>query len=112
MRAPTSQRPIASGHNSGQPSETHTRRVRGTDLDNLLGAARPRLIRLARARGVARDSLDDVAQETLLVAWQRVDHLRSPERFDAWLDGICHHVSQHYIRHDHVTARRLARLSQ
>ncbi len=53
-----------------------------------LGAARPRLTRLARLRGVPADQAEDLAQETLLTAWRTLDRLRDPDRFDAWLDGI------------------------
>lgn len=31
---------------------------------------------------------EDIAQETFLAAWQRLDRLRSPERFGPWLAGI------------------------
>ena len=70
--------------------------------------ARPRLIRLARARGVARDDAEDAVQETFLIAWRSLGRLRAPERVDAWLDGICAHVSQHHVRSQRVRARRLA----
>jgi RNA polymerase sigma factor (sigma-70 family) len=81
------------------------------DLARVLSTARPRLIRLACARGVSRDDAEDAVQETLLVAWRHLERLRSPERFDAWLDGICQHVSQHHVRREHVRARRLVSLS-
>ena len=79
-----------------------------TNLDQVLAAARPRLMRLAYARGVAPDEVDDAVQEALLVAWRRLDHLRSPERFDAWLDAICRHVCQHHVRKRRsITARQV-----
>jgi RNA polymerase sigma-70 factor (ECF subfamily) len=81
------------------------------DLNHLFHAARPRLIRLVRAHGVSYDTADDAVQETLFVAWQRLEYLRSPERFDAWLDGICRHVSQHYVRRDHISSRRLVTIA-
>jgi RNA polymerase sigma-70 factor (ECF subfamily) len=68
------------------------------DIDRVLEAARPRLLRLARARGVPADEVDDAVQESLLIAWRNLAHLRQPERFDAWLDGICGHVCQHHLR--------------
>jgi RNA polymerase sigma factor (sigma-70 family) len=58
------------------------------DIAARLGAARSRLTRLARLRGVPADQAEDVVQETLLTAWRSVDRLRDPQRFDAWLDGI------------------------
>ncbi len=63
-----------------------------SQLDEILAAARPRLSQLARKHGVAPDAADDVVQETLLEAWRHLDNLRNPERFDAWLDGICRNV--------------------
>lgn len=62
------------------------------DLEEVLAAARPRLLRLARMQGVAPDAIDDVVQETLVEAWRHLDKLRTPERFHAWLDGICRKV--------------------
>jgi RNA polymerase sigma factor (sigma-70 family) len=82
------------------------------DLNHLFHAARPRLIRLVREHGVSYDTADDAVQETLFVAWRRLKYLRSPERFDAWLDGICRHVSQHYVRRDHIESRRLVSIAE
>jgi RNA polymerase sigma factor (sigma-70 family) len=42
--------------------------------------------------------VDDAVQESLLIAWRALGQLRTPERFDAWLDGICYHVCQHHLR--------------
>lgn len=73
----------------GQPSEL----TEGVgDLEEVLAAARPRLMRLARMQGVASDAIEDVVQETLVEAWRHLDRLRTPERFHAWLDGICRNV--------------------
>lgn len=96
--------PAATGHaavGAQRPSGFDSRR-----LDDALAAARPRLVRRARAWGVAPDDADDAVQEALLVAWRRLDHLRSPERFDAWLDAICRHVCQHYVRKRRSIAAR------
>ena len=81
------------------------------DLEQVLSAARPRLLRLAHTRGVALDAVDDVVQETLIEAWRHLDHLRSPERFNAWLDGICRNVSLRWARTQSVMVRREASLS-
>jgi RNA polymerase sigma factor (sigma-70 family) len=75
------------------------------DLERLLAAARPGLSRVARRQGVAPDAVEDVVQETLLTAWRSLGQLRSPERFDAWLAGICRNVGRHQRR----AAGRLAR---
>lgn len=63
-----------------------------------LEAARPRLLRLARARGVPAADADDVAQELAIAAWRRLDRLRDPARFDAWLDAICRNQCRMYLR--------------
>lgn len=68
------------------------------DLEKLLIAAQPRLARLARARGVALDGVEDVVQETLMEAWRNLEYLHAPDRFDAWLNGICRNVSMRWIR--------------
>lgn len=74
------------------------------ELDEILASARPRLSRLARKHGVAPDATDDVVQETLLEAWRHFDNLRNPERFDAWLDGICRNVC---LRWTHAQGKML-----
>lgn len=68
------------------------------DIDALLAIARPRLLRFAHAQGVLPDAIDDVAQETLLEAWRHLNSLRQPERFDAWLNGICRNVCLRWLR--------------
>lgn len=75
-------------------------------MEEMMTAARPRLLRLARLRGIAPDALDDVVQETLTEAWQRLDHLRSPERFHAWLDGICRHMCLRWHEGSALRTRR------
>jgi RNA polymerase sigma-70 factor (ECF subfamily) len=67
-------------------------------LEQFLEVARPRLASLARTQGVPIDAIDDVVQDTLLEAWRHVDHLRTPERFEAWLHGICRNVCRRWAR--------------
>ncbi len=62
------------------------------DMEQLFTEARPRLLRLARLNGMTTDVADDVVQETMMEAWRHLDNLRDPQRFDAWLDGICRNV--------------------
>jgi RNA polymerase sigma factor (sigma-70 family) len=81
------------------------------DLERLLGAARPRLLRLARLNGVSASAADDVVQEALLQAWRSLGHLRQPSRFDAWLDGICRNVSRRHLRAESSAALRLEPLA-
>src|SRR5579885_1659031 len=68
------------------------------NLETLLAEARPRLLRLAQSYGIAPEDADDVAQETLVAAWQELEYLREPQRFDAWLDGICRNLARSRIR--------------
>jgi RNA polymerase sigma factor (sigma-70 family) len=79
------------------------------NLSALIENARPRLLRLARLNGVTPDLAEDAVQETLLEAWRALEHLREPERFDAWLDGICRNVCRRQTR-ALASAARVARL--
>ena len=81
------------------------------DLEHRLALARPRLLRLARLQGVAPDAAEDVAQETLVIAWRRLEMLHSPQRLDAWLDGICRNLCLHQHRHARAEASHQASLS-
>lgn len=65
------------------------------DVAARLAAARPRLMRLARLRGVPESQREDIVQETLLTAWRSLANLRDLERFDAWLDGILRNLARH-----------------
>lgn len=67
-------------------------------LDALLTDIRPRLLRAVRAWGIPADRAEDIVQETLLAAWQHLDHVRSPDRFDAWLISIAHNCCRMYFR--------------
>lgn len=78
------------------------------DLEARLEQARPRLLRLARAFHIPADAADDIAQETIIHAWRRLEQLRSAERFDAWLDAICRRQCQMYGRRHRAAERRHA----
>src|SRR5215831_18470049 len=68
------------------------------ELERRMASARPRLMRMACAQGLAPDSAEDVVQETLLEAWRHLDRLYEPDAFDAWLGGICRNVCRRYAR--------------
>ncbi len=72
-------------------------------------AARPRLLRLARLRGVPADAAEDVVQETLLEAWRCLDRLYDPTGFDRWLDEICRNICRRYARRHARPAARAPR---
>jgi RNA polymerase sigma-70 factor, ECF subfamily len=57
---------------------------------SLLGAC----LQLVGERALA----EDCAQDAAMVAWLRLSHLRSPEAFPAWLNGIGRHTCQHALR--------------
>jgi len=73
---------------------------------------RLRLLRLARVHGVAPDSADDVAQETLLEAWRRCADLSSTAGRDAWLAAICRNVARRHLRASGRRARRQSPLAE
>jgi RNA polymerase sigma factor (sigma-70 family) len=77
------------------------------NLERCLADARPRLLRLAQSQGISPPEAEDLVQETLLEAWRHVDALRAPERFDAWLDGICRNRCLHFWRHQRVEHQHL-----
>lgn len=83
-----------------------------TDRDGQLSATCLRLTRIAQARGVAPDAIDDVVQETLLEAWNHLDRLYAPEGFHVWIDEICRNICRRYARRRAVDLLRSAPLSR
>jgi RNA polymerase sigma factor (sigma-70 family) len=81
-----------------QLRDLETRKELTNALHFLLESARPRLLRLARLQNVPSDMVEDVVQESLLTAWRSLSHLHQPDRFDAWLDGICRNISRQHRR--------------
>jgi RNA polymerase sigma-70 factor (ECF subfamily) len=69
-----------------------------TDQDGVLTATRRRLARIAHARGMDPQVIDDVVQETLLEAWSHLDRLRSVAGFHPWVDEICRNVCRRVNR--------------
>ncbi|HEU5374274.1 MAG TPA: sigma-70 family RNA polymerase sigma factor [Ktedonobacteraceae bacterium] len=76
----------------------HASPARLDELEARLVAARPRLHRLARLRGVPPDGIEDVVQETLFESWKHLDRLYAPEGFLLWLDEICRNVCRRHAR--------------
>ena len=56
-----------------------------------------------RVVGVRQDSVDDLAQETFLVAFRELDSFRTDEDFGKWLRGIARNLVRNEMR---KTARR------
>jgi RNA polymerase sigma-70 factor (ECF subfamily) len=63
-------------------------------------------LQLARLRGVAPDALEDVVQETMLVAWKKFDSLDSRGHVQPWLDEICRNICSRYLRASATDASR------
>lgn len=89
---------------SGGPLLSDFIDTRCQTLEQKLAGARPRLLRLAVLLGIGPDGTEDVVQETLLEAWRSRHTLRSSERFNAWLDGICRNVCRRWLRAQGVRA--------
>ncbi|MBV9230450.1 MAG: RNA polymerase sigma factor [Chloroflexi bacterium] len=70
------------------------------NIEQVFTEARPRLLRLALLNGMSPDIADDVVQETMMEAWRHVENLRDPQRFNAWLDGICRNVCRRHKTSD------------
>ena len=70
------------------------------NMEQVFTEARPHLLRLAYLNGMSTDIADDVVQETMMEAWRRIEHLRDPQRFDAWLDGICRNICRRHQTQD------------
>jgi RNA polymerase sigma-70 factor (ECF subfamily) len=68
------------------------------EYEQIFADLRPRLLQMARLRGVPVEALEDVVQETLLVAWRKLDHLYSPDGMELWLLAICRRVSARYLQ--------------
>ena len=63
-------------------------------FDQLDRASRGGIERVLRSRGVHRpEDIADLTQEVLIVAWQRINQLRDPERFKPWLWVIARRVA-------------------
>jgi RNA polymerase sigma factor (sigma-70 family) len=60
---------------------------------------------------VAPDALEDVVQETLLVAWKKFDSLDSPDHAQLWLDEICRNMCSRHLRASASDASRRSPLS-
>ena len=92
----TSENDVPLARFSGDCQRVLTARL--DDIEEWLMAARPRLHRLARLRGVPSNSIEDVVQETLLEAWRHLDRLYAPEGFHLWLDEICRNICRRHAR--------------
>lgn len=72
-----------------------------------LAAERLRLVRLCAVLTRDAYAAEDLAQESLLVAWRRRDRLQSLEGLTPWLSTIARNVCRHWLRTQTRAARRL-----
>jgi RNA polymerase sigma factor (sigma-70 family) len=84
-----------------------TKLAADSPLEAMLEQARPRLLRLARLRGVPADMAEDMVQETLFEAWRSLDRLYDVAGIQRWLDEICRNICRRYER-KHATEERHA----
>ena len=57
------------------------------------------------AKSIVRNATvaEDVTAQTFLQAWSRIDSLKKPERFEAWLLRITHNLALNELRRTHPT---------
>jgi DNA-directed RNA polymerase specialized sigma24 family protein len=95
-----------------QDQGEQTQHIHIETIEEAFTAARPRLARLATARGVASEAVEDVIQETLFEAWQYLERLQDPALFHVWLDGICRNVCRRWQQKQQRTNRHQTSLPQ
>src|SRR6185312_850910 len=72
--------------------------IGGIATDFLSPEERTRLVGLCRKLTGNTDVAEDLAQETLLLAWRGIEGLREPEKRAQWLAGIARNVSLRWLR--------------
>lgn len=87
-----------------------TQATETSNLDTALFTQRQRLVRLCTRLTGDTTLAEDLAQETLLVAWQNGHQLRDPARWVQWLNGIARNLCHYWLRKQR-TADRLLKTS-
>lgn len=70
----------------------------GIAEDFLSPEERSRLVGLCRTLTGNQDVAEDLVQETLLLAWRRMESLRDPAKRTQWIAGIARNVSLRWLR--------------
>ncbi len=70
----------------------------GIAEDFLSSEERSRLVGLCSKLTGNQDVAEDLAQETLLLAWRRMESLRDPAKRTQWIAGIARNVSLRWLR--------------
>src|SRR5262249_32768459 len=68
------------------------------DMNGMLSAERPRLVRLCASLAGAPSVAEDLAQETLLEAWRSLPRLADRQALAPWLSGIARNVCLRWRR--------------
>ena len=76
-------------------------------LEAMLSSERPRLVRLCARLAGDVQAAEDLAQETLIVAWRNVHQLRDSERCSQWLSGIARNLCRSWVRSRQRESARL-----
>src|SRR4026208_2454922 len=77
-------------------------------FEELVRRYRPAVVRLARAV-VAADCAEDVAQDSLLVAFKALPGIEEPRKFGAWLSAITRHRALRFSKSE--TTRKNGRVA-
>src|SRR4030095_12885183 len=70
-------------------------------FEELVLRYRPAVVRLARTI-VGPDSAEDVAQESLLLAFKALPTIEEPGKFAAWLSAITRHRALRFGKREHA----------
>lgn len=69
-----------------------------SDLEAVLSTERTRLVRLCGQLTNDPDIAEDLAQETLVVAWRQAHTLQDPAKRTQWLTGIARNLCRQWLR--------------
>ncbi len=76
------------------------------DYRHLVRRYQPVLLAHLAGRLGSRNRAEEAAQETLVRAYFKMDKLKKPESFFAWLLGIAENVAKEQQRKEHIRRRR------
>jgi len=75
-----------------------TRTTEPALFERLVANEQPRLVRLCSHLTGDSHAAEDLAQETLLIAWRQRNQLTAPQGIGHWLTAIARNVCRHYLR--------------
>ena len=80
-------------------------------FEELVVRYRPAVVRLARTI-VGADHAEDVAQDSLLLAFKALPGIEEPRKFGAWLSAITRHRALRFIKSETTHARKRVALDE